>query len=129
MKVKLTPRAKEVITLAEVPTVRKLIRQMQEDSSTVEDYAKQAVNIAYDNAAYSVEILTASAEIAKNECIWDTYYDGSRSFDIWIEAKAFVNSEEFCIIGAHLSDIWSITADNQEEIFSRMYVKYFKEGI
>lgn len=128
MKLKITKKSKELITLAEVPTVRKLTKQMKEDTSTVEDYTKQAVNVAYDNAAY-IEILTASAEIVKNECIWDVYFQGSRSFDIWIEAKAFVNGEEFCIVGANLSDIWSLTADNQEEIFSRMYVKYFKEGI
>ena len=49
--------------------------------------------------------------------------------DIWIEATAYVNDNEFIIIGAYLSDIWQITGNNNLEISSNMYIRKFKEVI
>lgn len=126
MKIKLTQEYKKYITVAEMPTVREIIADMKEDSSTIEDYAEMAIQVAYDGIAYS-EILKASASIAKNCRIWNAYNNHSENLDVYIEATAYVNGDEFIIIGAYLSDIWQIDSDNRKEIASNMYIRRFKE--
>lgn len=126
MKIKLTQEYKKYITVAEMPTVREIITDMKEDSSTIEDYAEMAIQAAYDGIAYS-EILKASASIAKNCRVWNAYNNHSENLDVYIEATAYVNGDEFIIIGAYLSDIWQIGSDNRKEIASNMYIRRFKE--
>ena len=127
MKVKLTQEYKKYITVAEMPTVREIISDMKEDLSTVEEYAEMAIQAAYDGIAYS-EILKASASIAKNQRAWNAYSDHSETLDVWIEATAYVNGNEFIMIGAYLTDIWQIGSDNRKEIASHMYIRRFKEA-
>ena len=126
MKVKLTQEYKKYITVAEMPTVREIISDMKEDLSTVEEYAELAIQAAYDGIANS-EILKASVSIAKNQRTWNAYSNNSETLDIWIEATAYVNGDEFIIIGAYLTDIWQIGSDNRKEIASHMYIRRFKE--
>lgn len=126
MKVKLTQETKKYITVAEMPTVLEIISDLKEDSSSIENYAEMAIQVAYDGIAYS-EILKASATIAKNCRAWNVYSDHSETLDIWIEATAYVNGDEFIMIGAYLTDIWQISSDNNKEIASNMYIRRFKE--
>lgn len=118
---------KKYITLEEAPIVREIIASMKEDESTVEEYAEMAIRVAYDGNAWNIDTMKASAKIAKNCRAWNVYSDNSNSIDIWIEATAYVNNDEFIMIGAYLSDIWQISGDNQKEIASHMYIKRFKE--
>lgn len=127
MKVRLTQEAKKYITVAEMPAVRNIISDMKEDTSTVEDYAEMAISAAYDGRAYNIVIYKATAEIAKNQRVYNAYGENSGSLDIWITAVAYVNCDEFIEIGAYLSDIWQITCDNKKEIAAHMYVRRFKE--
>lgn len=127
MKVTLLKEDKKLITLEEAPIVREIIAYMKEDESTPTDYVEYAINAAYDNRAYGVEILKASAKIAKNCRAYNAYSDHSETLDIWINATAYVNGDEFIMIGAYLSDIWQITSDNAQEIASHMYIRKFKE--
>ena len=57
----------------------------------------------------------------------NAFTENSGCLDVWIEATALVNGNEFIIIGAYLSDIWMITGYNNEEIASHMYIRRFKE--
>ena len=66
MKVALLKEDKKYITLADAPVVREIITDMKEDESTPADYAKYAIDAAYNLKAYGVEVLKASAKIAKN---------------------------------------------------------------
>jgi hypothetical protein len=127
MKVKLTPEAKKFITVAEMPAVRRIIADMKEDDSTVEDYAEMAIGAAYDGRAYDIVIYKATAEIAKNQRVYNAYGENSDSLDVWITAVAYVNFNEFIELGAYLSDIWQITCDNKKEIAAHMYIRRFKE--
>lgn len=127
MKVTLLKEDKRFITLADAPVVREIITDMKEDESTPADYAKYAIDAAYNLKAYGVEVLKASAKIAKNARAWNAYNDHSETLDIWIDATAYVNGNEFIIIGAYLSDIWQITSDNALEIASQTYIRKFKE--
>lgn len=127
MKVKLTQEYKKYITVAEMPIVKQIISDFKEDESTIEEYAEMAIQAAYDGNAYDIETLRASASIAKNCRAWNAYSDNSETLDIYIEATAYVNGDEFIIIGAYLTDIWQIGSDNRKEIASHMYIRRFKE--
>lgn len=127
MKVALLKEDKKYITLADAPIVRQIIADMKEDESTAADYAEYAIQAAYNHGAYGVEVLKASAKIVKNSRAWNAYNDHSEKLDIWINATAYVNGNEFIMIGAYLSDIWQITCDNAPEIATNMYIRKFKE--
>lgn len=126
MKVSITKNSKKVITLAEASIAQRIIEDLkQNDEWTAKDYAVMAVRVA-DPKAWDIEVLKASAEIAKNARAWDSLCEDSGTLDVWIEATA-QTSNGFVIIGAYLSDIWSISTDNEDYIRSHMYIRRFKE--
>lgn len=127
MKIRLDKEDKKHITLAEAPLVREIINDMKEDESTPAEYAEYAIRAAYNHTAYNFEILKSSAKIVKNCRAWNALNNHSENFDIWIETTAYVNNNEFIIIGACLSDIWMLTADNIKELVPHMYIRKFKE--
>ena len=126
MKIQFTADMKRIVTVAEMPAVRKVIEAEKEnDEWTVQEWAKMAAEIICPRSR--VKVLEASAEIAKNCRVWDAYADGSADFDVWIRFTALVNDDSFVMGGAYLSDLWAASSDNREEIISRMYVRRFKE--
>ncbi len=127
MKVRLEKEEKKYITLEEAPIAREIITSMKEDESTVEEYAEMAIRAVYDGNAWNIDTMRATAKIAKNNRAWNEYSNNSGYLDIWIEATAHVNTDEFIMIGVYLSDIWKITGYNNEEIASHMYIRKFKE--
>ena len=126
MKVNFTAEMKKIITVAEMPAVRKVIEAEKEnDEWTVQEWAKMAAGIV--RPCSSVKVLEASAEIAKNCRILDAYADGSADFDVWIRFTALVNDDSFVMGGAYMSDLWAASSDNREETISHMYIRRFKE--
>lgn len=127
MRVQFTSEMKKVVTVAEMPAVRKVIEYMKEDEWTAKDYAESAAQIA--SGCNTVKVLEASAEIAGNCRINDWYDNGSSKFDVWVEYTAVINSGFGGIImgGAYVTDICSLTGDNAEEIRSHMYIRKFTE--
>ena len=94
------------------------------DEWTAQEWAKMAAEIACPRS--SVKVLEASAEIAKNCRVWNTYADGSADFDVWIRFTAFAG-DSFVMGGAYLSDLWAASSDNREETVRHMYIRRFKE--
>ena len=127
MKVRLEKEDKRYITLEEAPIAREIIASMKEDESTVEEYAEMAIQAVYNGNAWGIETIKSSAKITKNCRAWNVYSNNSSDLDIWIKATAYVNDDEFIMIGAYLSDIWQISGDNKKEIASYMYIRRFKE--
>lgn len=127
MKVTLLKEDKKYISLEEAPIVREIISSMKEDTSTAEEYAEMAIRAIYDDNAWNIDIIRATAKIFKNHEIWNELSNNSGCIDIWIEATTYVNDDEFIMIGAYLSDIWKITERNNKEIASKMYIRKFKE--
>ncbi len=128
MKVTLTREAKKYITLAEAPVVREMIADLKDEEMSPADWAEIAINAVCNFGVCGIEVFKASAKISKNCRAENAYNDHSGNLDVWIEASAFVNDEEFIIIGAYLSDIWHISAVNREEISSNFYIRRFKEA-
>ena len=130
MKVTLLKEDKKYITLDQAPIVREIIADMKEDENTVADWAKYAISAPYNHREYSIEVLKASAKIAKNNRAWNALNEHSGDLDVWINATAYVSCAdgyEFIMIGAYLSDIWQLTYENAMEIASQMYIRRFKE--
>lgn len=124
MKVQFTSEMKKVVTVYEMPAVRKVIEYMKDDESTVKEYAKMASRIA--SGCNTVKVLEASARIAANRRVWDAIADGSEKFDVWIEFTAFADNG-FVMGGVYITDLWECTSDNHDEIRNRMYIRKFTE--
>ena len=121
MKVAITKLSKEVITVAEMPTVKKMIEGLKD--TVLNDEAKALSNL-FENGC---EILKASAEIAKNRRVWGYYDVGenhSKDFDVWLEVT-FKSYDRFYEVGAYLSDIWQIGGEDIETLKSRMYIQEY----
>lgn len=131
MKVIMSAAAKKVVTVDELEAAKSVIESMKEDTSTVEEYAAMALHAA--GAAVVVEVFKATAEISKNRRAWDSYCDNSGMLDVWVDATAdTVNhsgKHEFVKIGAYLTDIWQITAENAAEVAEKMYIRRFAEVV
>lgn len=128
MKVQFTNEMKKVVTVAEMPAVRKVIEYMKEDYWSAKDYAERAARIA--SGCNSVKVLEASAMIAGNRRIHDWYDNGSAQFDVWIKYTAVIDNGFKGIImgGAYVTDIHAATGNNNEELRSHMYIRRFYEA-
>lgn len=125
MKITLTADMKKVITVSEMPTVNILIKAMKEDETDVKEYAAMAARVAA--GTNRVTILEASAEVAKNERVWNGMFNDSEDFDVWVKFTAYAG-DCFVMGGAYLSDIWNITGwDWDKEIREHMYIRKFVE--
>lgn len=123
MKVKLTKQMKEILTVAEMPKVRKLIEGLRTELD-VKEYAEMAARIA---GCSCPEVLKAEAEIAKNARVFNQYFEDSGNLDIWVRVYAFSEYDGFYIVGAYLTDIWASTGYNSQELRKHMYIRTFKE--
>lgn len=83
MKVRLEKEEKKYITLEEAPIVREIIADMKEDEYTAAFYAESAISAAYNHMNYNIEVLKASAKIAKNNKTWNAFNDHSWNLDIY----------------------------------------------
>lgn len=125
MKVKFTDEAKSFITVAELPKVREIIRDLKEDDG-LEDYINIIARAATGGIGFDrFEIFKAEAEIAKNK--EGVGYFTDNDLDVWVNAYAFNSYCGFYILGFYLSDAWQYNGDNTEEILSRCYIRRFKE--
>lgn len=75
---------------------------------------------------YNYEILKATAEITRNRNVWDQYGEGTGMLDVLLKIYAFARYAGFYEIYVFLSDIWQITADNTDEIRSRMWIEHYE---
>ncbi len=126
MKVNLTAEMKKFITLAEMPAVKYVMEYAKEDAYSAKDWAKVATRIVFDDNG--AKIIEATAKIAKNQRVWDTFDEGTKDIDVWIEFTAFSEyRSSFIIAGVYLTDLWQLTTDNADEIKSHMYIRQFKE--
>lgn len=122
MKVELTEEAKNYISVAEMPAVKQIIKDMKDDDNII-GYAQDAACVA--SGWFGFEILKAEASIAKNCRVWNLYGENTGDLDVYLDIYAFNNYAGFYKIGAYLSDIWSICEDNAEELKEHMYIRAY----
>ncbi len=124
MKVKFTDDAKQFITVAELPKVRKMIRDLRKNTY-INLYASIMAKVAAGGYG-CFEVLKTEAEIAKNSEKGSGYFNDS-TVDVWVKAYTFNRYFGFYIIGFFLSDVQQYDGDNTEEILSRCYIRRFTE--
>lgn len=125
MKVRITNEFKNTVTVAQMPTVRRLVEMMKEDEMPLEGYIKIALDAISNVSLSSVEIYRPTAQVAKNARVSDRYFDGSGQFDVWIEFLAFDRCEGAFDCGVYLSDIWDLTEENKHLLKTLMYGNLF----
>lgn len=129
MKVKITANSKKIITVAEMPKVQEIIKYFQEEDETpINDYARQAINIATECLLCNSEILKATAEITKNARANDSILEGSGRLDVWFEFYILDKCTGFYEIGVYLTDLWQINGENNEYIKSHMYIDTYTKN-
>ena len=124
MKVQFTDYMKHIVTVAEMPAVRKVIETEKDDEWTAKEWAKMAAELVFPHSR--VKVLEASAEIAKNYRVCDAYDENSADFDVWVKFTAFADGS-FVMGGVYLTDLWAASADNREETIKHMHVRRFEE--
>lgn len=109
MKVKLPKEYKQIFTLEDLTRAKDVIRAEKEnDENKIEEWAEYAVNEALkvgEYCEYCVEVIRATAEVAKNYRAWNAYSEDSKDIDVWISGLA-ETSCGYMEFGAYLSDIW-----------------------
>lgn len=124
MKVSIPLDMKSVLTVAEMPIAREIIKRMKDDDS-FDQYCLSAARVASgDNDSFS--ILTQQAQIAKNERVQDYYSDNSGNLDVWLEFIAFSLFGGCYLIGIYLSDVYQITGTaSDSELKQHMFIKEY----
>ena len=126
MKVSISKESKKWMTIAELPIAKAIVAQMKEDE-TEDFYASYALAIACDStndSGLGWEILSAKAEICRNDRAWNRYTDDSAHLDVHCTVRA-VSLHAYYEVNYCLSDIWDYDGDNTREIKSRMYIRRF----
>ena len=129
MKVQFTKDAQKIVTVSEMPVVRKIISDFKNGDDNLNEYAEMAAALIA-GCGCSVHVLESKAEIAKNCRVWNAYSDESCQLDIWITFTAVVNGMETIVVmcGVYLTDIWNIgDPEGNEAIKQHMYVRKFIE--
>ena len=131
MKINITKESKEFLTVAEMPAVKKIVEDFKTSDETIEGIVTTLFHIVTGYNNNNIEIFESTAEMSKNQRVNNFFGDietDSKDIDIWIKAKFFdKNNDNFYIIGAYLSDIWSASCDNLENSITHMYIRKFKE--
>ncbi len=120
MKVVVMPYMRSALSLADMPAVRKMQKDMKSDSFML-DYCQNAARIA-TRSKDKFQIFGAVAEIAKNERVSAFYTEDSGTLDIWISCLAFCPGYRFLDLGFYLSDLWMSVEENAEEVRSHMLI-------
>lgn len=130
MKIQIDEESKKVLTLSEMPIIKKIIKDFKEDGNDLSWELEILMNVFGAN-----EIIKSTASISKNCRACNVFNDESGNIDIWITVTLYntYSSENgggvFYMVGAYLSDLWQATADNWEELKGRMHVRKFLETI
>lgn len=125
MKVSIPFTMRGVLTVAEMPEARAIIKSMREDND-FDKYALSAARVASGDNDNFV-ILNQTATIAKNERVQDYYSDNSGNLDVWLEFIAFSLFGGCYLIGIYLSDVYLIAGqpsdrDLKQHMFIREYL-------
>ena len=130
VKIRLTENSKRIINMMEKPIVDEMIKAIQRDGTDESIGDPFMLGIAMScitERGYDWKFYDIQAEIAKNRRIYNYYTENSADFDIWISFKAFDEYAGFYIVHCYLSDIFSVSSDNKQEIRQHMYVREYTE--
>ena len=131
LKLVFSKEYKREFTVAEYEIATRLKREY-EDETPAAEYLKDAANLF----GYAGEVIRARAEISKNcrASAYNAFGDYTENLDVWITGLVHMadydpdHKEAYLEIGAYLTDIWSIAANNHDDVKRHMYVRAFTEA-
>lgn len=129
MKVIIEKEYRDIFTVAEMDAAKQIIKDCREDSNKPSEYAEMAIICAFNGNTYGLKVFEASAKVARNERVYDRFFEGSKRLDVWIEATAKVNIDCFVEIGFYLSDVWEITGHKEDDadFINKCYIREYKK--
>lgn len=127
MNVKITKDSKKVITLAEMPTVKRIISELKEYDDNLKDMARQVARLVNIDLCFG-ECLKAEAEICKYYRTMNLFFEGSGNFDVYLKFYLYDGLHEFVDISLCLSELWKMdgTPETADEILKHSYIRRFK---
>ena len=131
MKISITKETKNWLKIADLEGAKQMVKDLREEDSTVEEYAKMAaIAITDDN---SVEIIRATAEFEDHIGIWNFFNDESHRLDVKISFVAtYWDGDSYCFMqaSAYLSNIYQSNGTDEYKAFMRhtSHVKKFVEA-
>ena len=130
MKVTLPKNYKQQFTIENLEQAKKVIALCKQDTTPIQDYAKNAINeiIAHGNtgASWLHAIYHVSAEVVLNKrythC-WDQFGDDTGYMDVELEIVA-ETADGFIKAWCSMIDIWQI--DGETDLADNWYYQYFR---
>lgn len=116
MRVNVTKEAKKYLTVAQMPFVNKIIKEMKEDETPIKEYCRSAIR-AISGKNVQWKIFDATAEICMDErTTFDFFGEGTGILNVWINFIAFDSIYGCYEIGCLLTDIFEM-ADSLPETY------------
>lgn len=112
---------REWLTLAESDLLPKMNMKIREED-IVEDcrFTLGVLGMSPNSVIYQKK-----AYLKRNAFANDSFFDGSKNLDIWIECSAFDElAHRFVRCGIYLTDIWSYV--NKNDLLEHMWVEDYK---
>ena len=127
-KIRLTDNSKKLISMLEIDDVKAMIQELQNQELETDIFNLIPVAMGcIKNSTWSYYDVTM--EICRNARVPYNYYTGNSAYyDVWVNFKAFNDFDGFYVVGICLSDIYSISEDNKQEIRQHMYVREYTEN-
>ena len=126
-KIQITENSKKLITMFDADNVKEMVDSLkaEELETAIHDYLDIAMSpIKYSNWTF----YDVSMEVCKNCRVYNYYTENSADFDIWVKFKAFNANDGFYVVGICLSDIYSISDSNKDEVKRHMYIRAYTEN-
>ena len=129
-KIQFPEEFKRIFTLEELDICKKIAYDMKENADNGKiDFDWEVAMAVYAGSGHKVSdsnVIFAKAEFAKNNRIYDYYYNESKTVDIYFTIYAYSEYYGFYDIRAYLSDIWQYSSvDNDTSRF--FWVRHFVE--
>ena len=141
-KIRLTDDSKKFMSMLEIDDVKAMIQELQNRGLETDIFklipvAMGCIKSLYlptsssrihqrSNSTWSYSYYDVTMEICENRRVPYNYYtENSAFYDVWVDFKAFNDLDSFYVVGIYLSDIYSISEDNKQNVRTHMYVKEY----
>lgn len=122
MKLKITKEFRDYATGIQLDQAKAYIKNWQRDTEDEKTELDQAAALAAHAVGCGI-VLKYDFELSRNSRLWD---DETGTTDIWLTVYA-LGDDDFCIVGAYISDIWSYCPDYKDDILQHMYIRRYKK--
>lgn len=122
VKIRMPEKYKEYFTIAEYEAAKNTIECMKDSPITeceCDILINHIISRLYPND-WKKEILTANAEIARNNRVWEQMGTNTKNMDVWLTVTAETH-DGYIKASAYITDIWQISSET--DFTNYMYIR------